>query len=357
MPTRAQQLEAVQRLVRESVATVDAIAPDAVRSLIPVLRQVRDELRRDLQDWLGNAPDGSERYTAYQNQQALRSIESAIDRVAELRPAMGRALAKGRHETGPLAVSNLDTEIQRLSSIFGGGMPHVPAIDTAAIIAKGDRLMWKRHETSAARYAGAVGEDIRHLFSVGVAKGETIEQMVNRLRKTGNPRARSGPIDPGAAAGEIADGLFRRHRWWGERLVRTEVMHAYNVQHDEAIDYANENRPEGEDEFLRRWDSSADPRTCPICMGLDGTVTTIGGAFKGGITSPPAHACCRCVTLAWLRRWGTMRGETPVKGELPPPEATARRGGQAERSRASRLVRIIEERSGRGSLRSIVTPD
>lgn len=319
MTSPAEQVEAVRRLVRESVATVDGLAPGALRAVLPALRAAREELRVDLLDWLRRAPNGSERFTAFQKQQALLALESALERVGELEPAMAAGLAKGRRDTGPLAVKNLDTEIQRLSAIFGGGVPTIPQIEAAAVIAKGDKLLWKRHERSAARYAGAVGEDIRKQFAIGVAKGETVDQLVNRLRRLGDPAAQKQAIDPGADASAIADGLFKRSRWMAERLVRTEVMNTYNVQHDVAIEYANQNRPEGDAEYLRRWDAAADFRVCVLCADLDQTVTTIGGTFKGGVSNPPRHPCCRCVVLAWLARWGTMRGEVPVKGKRSTP--------------------------------------
>lgn len=316
----AAQIDSIERLVRESVATVDALAPDAMRAVLPALRAARDELRADLQDWLARAPGGADRFTALQRTQALRALEGSLERVGELEPAVAHALAATRHATGPLAIANLDTEVQRLSAIFGGGVPTIPQIDAAAIIARGDRLLWRQHASSAKRYAGAVGNDIRNLFAVGLAKGETFEQLVTRLRRLGDPRAKRHAIDPGTDSMAIADGMFQRHKFMAERLVRTEAMHSYNVQHDEAIDYVNAQRPDGEDEYLRRWDASADKRVCPICKALDRTVAKIGGTFKGGVSSPPLHPFCRCVVLAWLRRWGHMDGEVPAigKGSKPP---------------------------------------
>lgn len=337
--TEAAQVEAVRRLVRESVASVDALAPGALQAVMPALRAARDELRADLLAWLQHAPAGAERFTAYQKQEALRSLEAALERVGDLQPAIAAGLAKARHSTGPLAIANLETEIHRLSAIFGGGVPTIAQIDAAAVIAKGDKLLWRRHERSAARYAGAVGEDIRHQLSIGVAKGESIEQLVTRLRRFGDPAAKLRPLDPGADADAIAGGLFRRHKFWADRLVRTEVMNTYNVQHDASIEYANEHRPEGDEEFLRRWDAAADVRVCVLCSALDGMVTTIGGVFPGGISGPPRHPCCRCIVLAWLRRWGDLQGERQARGRVPetepmPLESTGREmriGGKGTR--------------------------
>ncbi|HSR79084.1 MAG TPA: phage minor head protein [Xanthobacteraceae bacterium] len=319
MIPRPEQVDAIRRLVRESATAVDALVPTALRSVIPALVQARDELRSDLQSWLATAKNGADRFTAADKQGALRALEGALERVADLQPAMASALAAQRRATGPLAIHNLDNEIRRLSAIFGGGVPTIPNIKAAAILAQGDKLLWKRHETSARRYAGAIGKDIKHLLAVGVAKGETFDQLVNRLRRIDHGGRTARPIDPSADAGDIANGLAGRYRWWAERLVRTEGMNTYNVMHDESIAYANENRPDGDEEYLRRWDSSMDGRVCYECASLDGTVTTMDGTFKGGISAPPLHPCCRCVVLAWLRRWGGMKGETMPKGEVPTP--------------------------------------
>lgn len=329
----AQQVAAVERLVLESVRSIDLLAPTMLAEVVPALAAARDELRAELGAWLTNIPGGSERFTAYQKEQALRSIEASLDRVEELRPAMARALTAARETTGPLAVANLDTEIRRLSAIFGGGVPIIPQIRTAAILARGERMLWREHARSAARYAGNVGEDLVQMFKTALAKGETFERMVTRLRRLENPRARRGPIDPGADADIISRGLFQRYKHMADRLVRTEMMHAYNLQHAEAIEYANEHRPTGDEPFLRRWDASADRIVCPKCKALHGTVARIDGTFRFGIKAPPAHPYCRCVVLAWLERWGDMRGETPIRGEVPsaPPRAPRPRRTPAER--------------------------
>jgi hypothetical protein len=161
----AERADAVSRLVRETVGRVDAIAPDAMRAVLPFLKRARDELQAELQTILEGA-DPDERFTTYQRTLALRGLEATFDRIAELDPAMAKALGIGRSETGQLAVSALDDEVRRLSAIFGDGVPHLPQLDQAAIIAKGDRLLWKRHTQSAGRYAGAIGDDIKAQFAI-----------------------------------------------------------------------------------------------------------------------------------------------------------------------------------------------
>lgn len=313
MPTTTQQASAVSRLVRESVQRIDAIAPEQLRALMPVLVQARDELRRDLSKWLATV-DGADRFTAYQKAQALRALEATFGRLEETEPAMSKALGIGRKATGPLAVENLHTEVQRLSAIYGGGVPTLPQIDTAAIIAQGNKLLWRRHENSAARYAGGLGDDIKTQFAVALAKGETFEQTTQRMRKLGGFRAAvAASTGHSENAAAISDAMFHRWRFWADRLVRTENMNAYNVQHDLSIEHVNANRGEDEEEYLRRWDASADKVTCERCKELDRTLATIGGEFRYGYKAPPAHPYCRCVVLAWLARWGNFKGEAPAK--------------------------------------------
>lgn len=336
MAPTAEQVKSVERLVHESVGRVDAIAPEAMRALLPALRQARDELRKDLQSWLSNAPDGADRFTAYQRTQALRSLEASFERIAELHPAMAGALGIGRKETGAIGVQNLEHEVQRLSSLFGGGSLHIPQIDTAAVVAQGNKLLWKRHERSAARYAGGIGDDIRTRLAVSLAKGDTFGQTVQRLRGSADFKHAIAASDPGAAAFGCSDAMFLRWRHWGDRLVRTENMHAYNTQHDLAIEHVNADRHEDDDEYLRRWDATADKVSCDRCKALDRTVATIKGDFANGVHSPPLHPYCRCVVLAWLARWGNIKGEVPALHKGGDEEI--QRPHESERERAKKIA-------------------
>jgi hypothetical protein len=306
------QIEAVDRLVWDNVHAIQALEPIALRSVLPVLKSVRDELRRDLEAWLATARDGAERFTAQRMRVALRSVEAAIREAERLEPAMYQALRFGDEATGMLAASSLDTEIARFGSMFGESIRPVQ-IDTAAIIARGDRLLYRRHTNSAARYAGQVGDDIRHQLAVGVAKGETFSQLKARLVRHGGPRglvALEGRLgQPDVMAQVISEGLFAKHRYWAERLVRTELMHAYNLQHRAGIELLNGTLQPGEAPFVRLWSAAADRRVCPFCRALDNTTAAIGGLFKFQIDHPPAHPNCRCVEVAWHPSWGSIEGE------------------------------------------------
>lgn len=316
MPLR--RTDAVDALVRESVAAVDALTPQAMRAVTPALAAARDELQRELNDWLGNARNGGERFTAHAKTSAIRALEGALERVEELEPAMAAGLRTMRKVAGPLAVENFEREHERLHAIFGHDLPVLPSIDRAAIHATGEHALHKRHANAARIYANGVGDDINRQLAIGVAKGESIDQLATRIRKLGNPAAHARPLDAGRDAGEMADALFRRHRYWAERLVRTETMNAYNVLHDESIRYANEHRLEGDEEMLRRWSAAADKRACERCRRMDGRTARIDEPFPGGVMRPPLHPHCRCTVVAWMQHWGDAAGETPPANTTAP---------------------------------------
>ena len=127
--------------------------------------------------------------------------------------------------------------------------------------------------------------------------------------------------EPGAATEVIAEGLFARYRYWGERLARTETQAAYNAQLDLGMRQAQHTLPDLE----RRWDASLDLRVCPLCGELHGTTAAIGGAFPGGYTDAPAHPNCRCRVGAWRAEWSAILREAGVDRALEPhATATAR---------------------------------
>lgn len=322
VPTSAALAE-VRAVLAQQADQIDRLDKDSMRALLPALVDARNELRRGLQFWLSQVPDGEQRFTAQQMRRALASLEVALERVKALEPDMMAALAGNAAAAGQLSVQNLTQQVARFGAAFGESV-YPTDLELAAVLARGDRLLMRHYRTSAARYAGQVGEDIRHQLAVGVAKNETFSQLKARLVRLGGPTgwvATRGVLgDPGAVAEHIAEGLFRRHRYWAERLVRTELITAYNIQHQQGMELLNESRdPARTAEYVQRWDSSLDKRACPICRDLDRRVAKVGGEFKGGYKAPPAHPNCRCVVVAWHVSWGDMAGEVPAVVDATDP--------------------------------------
>jgi SPP1 gp7 family putative phage head morphogenesis protein len=346
---------------------VDKLSGVGLPAMHRVLDQAQRELVRDLSKakWLGT----DDRYTAQTHRNALMQIEGALDHInTKVAPEVERALVSSGHAAGAMAVSHLAHEVAAFSSIFEGTVRPI-AFEAASIVAKGDRLLYRKHQNSAARYAGQIGDDIRQQLAVGMVRGETIDQMVKRLQKDGGPkglvytRGREG--SPGARAEYIAEGLFKRYRYWGERLARTETVNAYNEAALIGMDELEEDDPG----YYKRWDAAIDGRLCKLCRAFDDRVVPLHKAFPLGFQKPPRHPNCRCAVVIWRKEWDeadvkddltgqVTKGKEPSsvasiphKFDTPakptPPEPTRRARRPREEVRAEREARELERQAAR----------
>jgi len=298
--------EEVARVEAELAATSAEVARlprPALEALAPVLAQAQRETAQGLRSWIERA-DGESRYTAQSHRAVLAHLDRAIATVASLDPTLAEALRRGGAAAGAMAGQHVSTEIARYAQTFGGEVPRVP-LNVARIVATGERSLVPRFRSSAARYAGNVGADIRRELAVGLLRRESVDEMVARLARIGGPRgavALRGVVgDPGAVVEHISEGLFARYRAWGERLVRTELQQAYNVQVDASLHEAREAIPD----LKRRWDASGDLRLCPRCAELHGSVAGLDEPFSGDVMSAPLHPHCRCRVGAWRDAWSS----------------------------------------------------
>ena len=49
------------------------------------------------------------------------------------------------------------------------------------------------------------------------------------------------------------------------------------------------------EKIIKRWDTQADDRVCPICKPLEGATALLDEVFSNGLSGPPAHPNCRCI--------------------------------------------------------------
>lgn len=293
-------VQAVLDQVAQDVTRLDALA---LRELAPILAQAERETQKALLAWLAGARNGGDRFTAHQLRRVLASLRSALDVVQQLDPALYATLTRHSSQAGLLATRHVTDQLARFSQIFGSSLNPIP-IEVAGILARGDRMLIPRFRSSAERYAGQVGADIRRQLTLGLVRGETTDQMIKRLQRAGGPRGRvvlrGVAGDPGAISENIAEGLFRRYRSWAERVVRTETLNAYNTHADNTIRTA---AAQSGEPLKRAWNAAADRRVCLECRWLDGKVTDIDKSFPGGYMHPPAHPHCRCSVIAWHAEW------------------------------------------------------
>lgn len=96
-------------------------------------------------------------------------------------------------------------------------------------------------------------------------------------------------------ADEMADTYARRlHRRRAENIARTEtVASSAGGQHDSFMVARDQGLigPETRREWIAAVDS---PRTCELCLALDGQKVGLDEPFPGGYMYPPRHPQCRC---------------------------------------------------------------
>ena len=139
--------------------------------------------------------------------------------------------------------------------------------------------------------------NIERAIRLGASEGETVPQIVGRIR--------------GTRANGYTDGVLQATRREAEALVRTAVNHVSN-QAREQVWLANQ------DVILcLRWTSTLDGRTTDICRARDGRMAPVGGmgAVPDDVSGdrldppgarPPAHFNCRSVMVPIISAAGVV---------------------------------------------------
>lgn len=122
---------------------------------------------------------------------------------------------------------------------------------------------------------------LRQAIQLGFTEGETIDQIVRRVR--------------GTKARQFKDGILEVSRRGAEALVRTAINHTANAARNELFK-ANTDVIKGV-----LWVSTLDSRTTLLCASRDGNVYPPDSGPR-----PPAHINCRSTTAPILKSWKEM---------------------------------------------------
>lgn len=122
---------------------------------------------------------------------------------------------------------------------------------------------------------------LRGAIRMGFTEGETIDQMVRRVR--------------GTRALQFRDGITEISRRGAEALVRTAVNHTANTARNHVFEQ-NSDVIKGV-----QWVATLDGLTTVLCASRDGQVYPLNSGPR-----PPAHINCRSTTVAVLKSWKEM---------------------------------------------------
>ncbi len=140
---------------------------------------------------------------------------------------------------------------------------------------------------------GASPEEVARRVRALIGLTERDALAVGRLRTELEESGRTGEqIDRQTA--RYAQRLLRRR---AETIARHETMQAANRGQEGLWQQAVDDELLVASEWQRVWMIARDERTCKVCRPLDGKhAPMLSGSFPGGISGPPAHVICRCVT-------------------------------------------------------------
>lgn len=306
IPSAVQALRDLLTAHALEAADLDA---QAMRELRPLLAAARDELNRDLAAWMAAGKAG-DRWTPQSYRSSMLALEASMTSM-DYSLTTGLASILGRHDAIARALANTHTARELLRFAQAEHIDAAPTVPlkVASILVSGRHAPMERYQTSAARYAGQVGKDIRRELAIGVLRGETNDQLIARLARHGGPRGlvalRGIAGTVGAITEVIPEGLFARYDYWGERIVRTELAHAYNEQIQDIRAGMLADFPD----LVRRWDSTADGRTCARCQEMSGRTSDPKTDRFPGDVDVPLHPNCRCRAGLWRPDWARLVGE------------------------------------------------
>lgn len=126
---------------------------------------------------------------------------------------------------------------------------------------------------------------LSNAIRLGMVEGESMDQIVRRVR--------------GTKAMNFRDGVLDIPKRSAERIVRTAVNHISNAAREKTFEQ-NADLIKGS-----MWVSTLDTRTCPECAALDGKVFELGTGPK-----PPRHLMCRCCLAPLTKSWRELGIDT-----------------------------------------------
>ncbi|WGK60518.1 phage minor head protein [Halopseudomonas sp. SMJS2] len=243
------------------------------RKIISLLNRVDADLYRQLGDALERLPP--ERFTVQRLDQLLVGVQRLN---ADAYRAVGEEL-----DTALLELAGYEASWQHraISSVLPSVVAEQLTLNTVTASQAHAAAMARPFQGKLLREALAGIEQarafrIRDTIRMGFVEGQTIDQMVRRLR--------------GTRALGYADGLMEVDRRGAEALVRTAVNHTAN--------YARQALYEGNADIVEEWEfvATLDGRTTLTCAGLSGKTFKIGTGPQ-----PPRHWGCRSASVPVLK--------------------------------------------------------
>lgn len=268
---RLRPTEAIKRaeIPRGSFRTVDALLEATNRRLAALTEAEARQLWPVIEDALrgvtGRIGTGLGKFTEHDARVMRLQLLQVRSQLAE---RIGVQLAKSDTKAQFAAIADMRHEVAALSHHFG--KPRTLDIDTVLTVTDTSNLLVERIAKAAAKRSRETIQATAATLGQAVAEGRSFRDT-----------------------GKLLESRFGVEAYKAERLARTELVHAHNLQRFEVAD------AEG---YGLLW-NAATYRACPICRALDEQYAPHGKSFPGGVMHAPAHPNCRCSCVLWRPEW------------------------------------------------------
>lgn len=300
-PTPAQKHDA-QVLLRKHYLEALELERQQVQQVAPRINGVRDQFAAYLDDWTEDSEESGQTVTRFRPSKYKTALKALLALAVVAGTKLRDTLDDSAQSTQDLAVRHTVVEIAHFSQTLKQVTDSEDLRKTLAdITASGEASVLDRFDSSAARYAHGVYEDLRERLAGKILDGARVSDMIDELVQDGGPKGLIAVTgisgDDRATLEDIPEGLFARYRSRAETFVRTEMASAYGKQTQDALEQAAEVMPT----LQKRW--CAEAGACDECQALDGQTVDVDDDFESdeGDTYeyPPAHPRCRCRHTPW----------------------------------------------------------
>lgn len=307
----------VEDILRASMRDVDAISKvtsqgaKARRELLDELREADRRLASRLRSEARRFGELDARFTgasalAYQSQIQLQ-IAYLEKRLKGFTEARARVAVER-------SLQHTVTAMEQLEKRFTGIVRPLRLRQRGAmssLIAGNQSSLLGQIPTSVDRYGRAMTAEFERYMRIGMIQGMTMDEMIAGLTGHGGPRGRVSMAarltDTGVirlVEEDIPEGLFKRHRYWAERVVRTEMMHSYNQAR--RVGYESMRDTDAPD-LQKKIVAILDNRTAPDSIAVNGQIRNLEDDFVDGkgrrYKYPPARPNDRETTIPWRPEW------------------------------------------------------
>ena len=263
----------------------------AVRRLIVLLNQADRELVEKLQT---APPETWETFSHRRLNRLLAKLREINKRAYEL---VGASM---QDELVGLAAAEVDFEQRQLAGLIPVAVDIItPSEELLLTVVTSDPFQGRILKEFVKDLETNRLNRLRDQIRLGVVEGETVDQIIRRVR--------------GTRAANFNDGILGRSRRDIEVIVRTAINHVATRSREQLYNQ-NTDLVKGV-----QWTSTLDSRTSAICRARDGMVFDVN---KG--PRPPAHPNCRSTTTPVIKSWK----ELGIDLDEAPPGTRASLNGQ-----------------------------